>query len=172
MDKKFHPTLYNKCNYLSLLGFKLIHASKIPIGVPGPTAKQMMMTRFNVQIFKANRGWIVQRQGSRKITNAQKCAWVFFSLFIINIQLKLLLIMFSGWVCIALFPVDRYTLRIFTQIISSRNDNFVYGVTNVTTSKVYALSHYALVDNGGITIWAKFCLDTITTYIFVKMEID
>ena len=29
MDKKFHPTLYNGCNYLSMLGLKLTHASKI-----------------------------------------------------------------------------------------------------------------------------------------------
>ena len=28
MDTKFHPTLYNGCNYLSMLGFKLIHVSK------------------------------------------------------------------------------------------------------------------------------------------------
>ena len=28
MDKQFHPTLYNGCNYLSNLGLKLIHVSK------------------------------------------------------------------------------------------------------------------------------------------------
>ena len=28
MDKKFHPTHYNRCNYLSMLGLKLIHVSK------------------------------------------------------------------------------------------------------------------------------------------------
>ena len=25
MDKEFHPTIYNRCNYLSMLGLKLIH---------------------------------------------------------------------------------------------------------------------------------------------------
>ena len=28
MDKWFHPTLYNGCDYLSMLGLKLIHVSK------------------------------------------------------------------------------------------------------------------------------------------------
>ena len=28
MDKWFHPTLYNECNYLSMLALKLIHISK------------------------------------------------------------------------------------------------------------------------------------------------
>ena len=28
MGKKFHPTLHNGCNYLSMLGLKLIHISK------------------------------------------------------------------------------------------------------------------------------------------------
>ena len=28
MDKSFHPTCYNGCNYLSMLGLKLIHVSK------------------------------------------------------------------------------------------------------------------------------------------------
>ena len=28
MDKQFHPTLYNGCNYLSMLGLKLNHVSK------------------------------------------------------------------------------------------------------------------------------------------------
>ena len=28
MDKYFHPTLYNGCNYLSMLGLKLIHVRK------------------------------------------------------------------------------------------------------------------------------------------------
>ena len=28
MDKLFHPVLYNGCNYLSMLGLKLIHVSK------------------------------------------------------------------------------------------------------------------------------------------------
>ena len=28
MDKLFHPTHYNGCNYLSMLGLKLIHVSK------------------------------------------------------------------------------------------------------------------------------------------------
>ena len=28
MDKSFHPTHYNGCNYLSMLGLKLIHVSK------------------------------------------------------------------------------------------------------------------------------------------------
>ena len=28
MDKKFHPILYNGCNYISMLGLKLIHVSK------------------------------------------------------------------------------------------------------------------------------------------------
>ena len=28
MDELFHPTLYNGCNYLSMLGLKLIHVSK------------------------------------------------------------------------------------------------------------------------------------------------
>ena len=28
MDKQFHPTLYNGCNYLSMLGIKLNHASE------------------------------------------------------------------------------------------------------------------------------------------------
>ena len=28
MDKKIHPTLYDGCNYLSMLGLKLIHISK------------------------------------------------------------------------------------------------------------------------------------------------
>ena len=29
MDKQYHPTLYNGCNYLSMLGSKLIHVSKM-----------------------------------------------------------------------------------------------------------------------------------------------
>ena len=29
MDKWFHPTDYNECNYSSMLGFKLIHVSKM-----------------------------------------------------------------------------------------------------------------------------------------------
>ena len=29
MDKQFHPTLYNDCNYLPTLGSKLIHLSKM-----------------------------------------------------------------------------------------------------------------------------------------------
>ena len=28
MDKKFHPALHNRCNYLSMLGLKLTHVSK------------------------------------------------------------------------------------------------------------------------------------------------
>ena len=28
MDSQFHPTLYNECNYLSVLGWKLIHVNK------------------------------------------------------------------------------------------------------------------------------------------------
>ena len=28
MDNWFHPTLYNECNYISTLGFKLIHVSE------------------------------------------------------------------------------------------------------------------------------------------------
>ena len=28
MDKLFHPTVYNECNYLSMLGLKLNHVSK------------------------------------------------------------------------------------------------------------------------------------------------
>ena len=28
MDKQFHPTLYNRCNHLSMLGWKLNHVSK------------------------------------------------------------------------------------------------------------------------------------------------
>ena len=28
MDKKFHPTLYNECDFLSMSGLKLIHVSK------------------------------------------------------------------------------------------------------------------------------------------------
>ena len=28
MDKLFHPTLYNGCDYVSMLGSKLIHVSK------------------------------------------------------------------------------------------------------------------------------------------------
>ena len=28
MDKLFHPTLYNGCNYLSMLGLKVNHVSK------------------------------------------------------------------------------------------------------------------------------------------------
>ena len=29
MDKEFHPVLYNRCNYLSILALKLFHVSKI-----------------------------------------------------------------------------------------------------------------------------------------------
>ena len=29
MDKQFHPTLYRACDYLSMLGFKLNHVSKM-----------------------------------------------------------------------------------------------------------------------------------------------
>ena len=29
MDKQFHPTLYNECNYISTVGLKLIHVSKL-----------------------------------------------------------------------------------------------------------------------------------------------
>ena len=28
MDKKFYPTIYSGCNYLSMIGLELIHASK------------------------------------------------------------------------------------------------------------------------------------------------
>ena len=29
MDEYFHPTVYDECNYLSMLGLKLIHVSKM-----------------------------------------------------------------------------------------------------------------------------------------------
>ena len=33
MDKQFHPTLYSGCNFLSMLGIKLIHVSKRNQGI-------------------------------------------------------------------------------------------------------------------------------------------
>ena len=35
MDKQFHPTFYNGCNYLSMLGLKLNHVSKRGHWYPG-----------------------------------------------------------------------------------------------------------------------------------------
>ena len=36
MDMQFHPTLYNGCNYLPMLGLTLIHVSKVAPGdIPG-----------------------------------------------------------------------------------------------------------------------------------------
>ena len=43
MDKLVHPTFYNECNYLSMLGLKLNHVSK---RVPVLTSKLCMPSQF------------------------------------------------------------------------------------------------------------------------------
>ena len=43
MDKWFHPTLYNGCNYLSMLGLKLNHVSK-----RGPMELRAWMNRWHL----------------------------------------------------------------------------------------------------------------------------
>ena len=43
MDKLFHPTLYDGCNYLSMLGFKLIHVSK-----RGPRCSRLCIFIINI----------------------------------------------------------------------------------------------------------------------------
>ena len=35
LDKQFHPTLYNGCNYLSMVGLKIKHVSKMGVQAPG-----------------------------------------------------------------------------------------------------------------------------------------
>ena len=49
MDKLFNPTLYNGCNYLSMLGLKWIHVSKgkgVPVEDKYPSIIETEMTSF------------------------------------------------------------------------------------------------------------------------------
>ena len=55
MDKLFQPTLYWICDYLFLLGLKLIHVSKRPkvsiVGImyiAGPTISQLAETELSI----------------------------------------------------------------------------------------------------------------------------
>ena len=66
MDKLFHPTLYNGCNYLSMLGFKLIHVSKRTPGDiylhqwDGPSFIQVMMSgTYSVPSHYLNQWWLI-----------------------------------------------------------------------------------------------------------------
>ena len=46
MDKLFHPALYWACNYLSVIGLKLIHIIKETLGVLVYSISQEICTRF------------------------------------------------------------------------------------------------------------------------------
>ena len=50
MDKQFHPIFYNGCNYLSMLGLKLNHASK---------SGQWMIWNLNRPISMAPKRWTI-----------------------------------------------------------------------------------------------------------------
>ena len=52
MDKLFHPTLYNWCDYLSLLGLKLMHVSKM--GSWTKMVNIMLKTYSNAFSWKVN----------------------------------------------------------------------------------------------------------------------
>ena len=48
MDKQFHPTLYNGCNYLSILGLQLIHVSKGPWSMDGVGSRRVKLHATSV----------------------------------------------------------------------------------------------------------------------------
>ena len=59
MDKQFHPTFYNGCNYLSMLGLKLNHVSK-----RGPKCQQTNLELYGEinccqTTTKHDKAWVV-----------------------------------------------------------------------------------------------------------------
>ena len=70
MDKWFHSTLYNGCNYLSVLGIKLIHVSK-----RGPREKLWPTLRPEEACFRQWTGSTLVRQNDLSPVRRQAIIW-------------------------------------------------------------------------------------------------
>ena len=67
MDKLFHRTLYDGCNYLSMLGLKLIHVSK-----RGPWSFQVGLITYPCPWTKTGLPLLVSKRRCREISNIRR----------------------------------------------------------------------------------------------------
>ena len=107
MDKLFHPTLYNGCNYLSILGWKLIHVCKRSFKYSADQTSQWPISHRRSSMCPANFshkdgeaiGDILQMQLSNVLFKKMFVSWFTFYCSVPLVKLQIDQHWFRQWFC-------------------------------------------------------------------------